>query len=452
MERAVSACTARSLAAALVLAAASSALSCSERSLLPAGQVLVYVDTDAPLARAPGEPEDLMAPPELFDELRVEIVAADGTLACDGCRRDFAVDRSMLAAHTISFGALLPEGRTDLTVRARLFRAVRLGGDGDPPKESTIDEIFTLPPIGADGVVEETARLSLARVGLGPSDTPQPLLDGAAYVDGLYPGVTPQGCGGDPLPGEVCIPGGAFWMANAETNIAVADADGPEHVVVLSPFFVDEGEVTVADLRASGLATAGDPRDLSENPTCTYSQSRGKNDDKPVTCLTSGLASRYCRARGKTLPSEAQFEYLASGLRANRFVWGTDTPECGDAVFGRNATDSLADTCVALGTGPQPRGSGARDLLSVGGGRVWDLAGNVHEFTRDAFQPIRSPCWLVPLLVDPVCKSASGRTSIRGGGIDSSAVLLRATIRAALVDNMPAAEVGFRCVRAASVP
>jgi formylglycine-generating enzyme required for sulfatase activity len=444
MDRPVRRAGSRWLLASLVALAPG----CGRRELPPRGQVLLYIDTDAPLVAQPGAPLRVMDPPALFDQLRVEVLAPGGALACEGCLRDFTTDRQQLADEGTSLGLLLPPGRNDLTVRVRVFRAARLRGDGEPPRESTIDEVFALPAIGAEGVVERTARLSLARVGMGASLAAQPLLAGREFAKHAFDGVTPSNCASAPHDGEVCVPGGAFWMTNEDTNIAVGDAIGSERVVIISPFWVDAQEVSVGDVRRSGLGTLGDPLAREQNPLCTYT-TNGATDDLPVTCISSSLAARYCAAQGKALPSEAQFEFLASGLRGYRFVWGQDAPSCRDAIFSRSATqaDAVSEACIAFGVGPAPRASGARDVLSLPSGNVYDLIGNVQELTRDSFEPLSAPCWRPPLLVDPVCQTASGKVSVRGGGVESPLVTLRATTRGAIVSDGQAEGLGFRCAR-----
>ena len=49
--------------------------------LPPLGQAIVYVDTDAPLAVAPGAAPAFDEPSPLFDGLRVDILEAGGALA-----------------------------------------------------------------------------------------------------------------------------------------------------------------------------------------------------------------------------------------------------------------------------------------------------------------------------------------------------------------------------------
>ena len=170
-------------AAIAVLVVVTAIAGCGDRTLPPRGELLLYVDTDAPLALAPGERSASDTPFGLFDRLRVETLLADGTPACSACTRDFSVDRSQLSARKLSVG-ILPGGRTDLLVRVQLFRATA-APNGAPRQSATIDRTFAVPPIGAEGIVEATAVLPVEATGLGPSAGPETLRPGP-------PGVTPN--------------------------------------------------------------------------------------------------------------------------------------------------------------------------------------------------------------------------------------------------------------------
>src|SRR5207247_3841535 len=107
---------------------------------------------------------------------------------------------------------------------------------------------------------------------------------------------------------------------------------------------LDVREVTVGAFRAAGIAHPpdgivdyGDPRDSggSVGITCTFSSTEVGTDDLPTNCLTWAKAHEYCLSVGRDLPTEAQFEYAASGLRGSTYVWGEEDPLCPDAVFAR---------------------------------------------------------------------------------------------------------------------
>jgi formylglycine-generating enzyme required for sulfatase activity len=124
-----------------------------------------------------------------------------------------------------------------------------------------------------------------------------------------------------------------------------------------------------------------------------------------VTCVSWVKATEYCRSLGADLPSEAQFEYVAGGLRSQRYPWGNDDPQCGDAVWGREQTPVAS--CLppnALGAALPP-GSGARDRWGTDAGVVSDMAGNVAEWVRDMWNRVTESCWTPTLFHDPVCET-----------------------------------------------
>src|SRR5262249_1098080 len=188
-----------------------------------------------------------------------------------------------------------------------------------------------------------------------------------------------------------CVPGGVYWMSDPLHTLGTSLGFPPERVVVIRSFWIDVHEVTVADLRRSGIASSDDPpRSSGSTDDCTYTDASGSNDKLPVTCLSWNLASRYCAKRGRRLLSEAEFEVVAGGGRYDRYVWGSDDPSCADIVAARvdpstlTATDSSTKAqCSSLGLGPSAPGTGRRDVLVLGDARVLDVAGNVGEWTRD---------------------------------------------------------------------
>jgi formylglycine-generating enzyme required for sulfatase activity len=173
-------------------------------------------------------------------------------------------------------------------------------------------------------------------------------------------------------------------------------------------------------------------------------------------------ARAVCAAVGAQLPSEAQLEYVESGLGRHAFVWGDDLPTCEDAVFGRTGYGQFAsDTApckpdVPPG-GTRDVGSGARDRLVLETGTLLDLAGNVGEFARDDWNRHDEPCWTAPgVYRDPVC---SGKSAIdgashatRGGDWVVTRGQLTRISRASASPSLLSPELGFRCSRPASSP
>ncbi|MEZ4444569.1 MAG: formylglycine-generating enzyme family protein [Polyangiaceae bacterium] len=450
----------RSWLAAALLA---SALPACTEALPPDGQLLVTILTDAPLPAPAGAPTT--GPLPLFDRLRLDLVPPGATEACEGCRREFGVDHALVALGNASFGVLTPEGEEGWRLVVRLFRS---GGttSGAPRPASTLESVIALPANQAEGkqavsVVLWTDDLATP---VGSLDAPVAPIEGQlSGLVGTWEGARQRSCEVTPRDGEVCVPGGAFWMGDPrlELDAAFDLAGGAERLVVLSPFYLDRQEVPVSAFRASGLAESIVPGGPSNNPhapdasfpACTYTTEPGPFEDYPTACLSWTKAEAYCNALGGQLPTEAQLEYVSSAFGAHTFVWGEDPPRCEDVVFERG--EAIAP-CGGLGLGIAPPGSGLRDRLTIDGLEVVDLAGNVKEWARDRWNREGESCWPSGVLRDPFCDTPSeldfNTRSVRGGDWDSDELPMRAAVRTRIQNETSAvsSRVGFRCARAAT--
>ncbi len=425
------------------------ALACGGTTLPPAGQLVVHIGTDAPLPAAPGDPAPAIPP--LFDRIRVSVfepsaVASATPQPCKGCVGDFPIDSTKMGAGKVSFGVVLATGVSGYVARIDMFRGVAMTL-GDPIPRATVTKYVTLPPVGADGIIDVGVFLSVDEVGVpvGSLKAPvQPLAGPPAYERvGSWPGAARVPCSQPPKFGEACVPGGAYWMGNPNlSEQRAADSPTTPHLVIVEPFFYDTSEVTVSAFRSSNLALLGpdpndpkksiatDPidgtgRDLSEREYwCTYTTDVAKNEQLPLNCVSWAKAVEYCKARGGDLATEAQFEYVATGMASNMYVWGNDPPTCGDAVYARGGIGAFAasgNDCNLTGRtgGVLPPGSGARDRLEIGGVTIVDVVGNVSEWTIDKWNRTTEPCWTAPILYAPKCATVSAADgdlqSIRGG-------------------------------------
>lgn len=392
----------------------------------PTSQILLHVDTDAIVPPRSGTVAAPGTPPWLFDRLRVELF--DGGAPAGA--RDFELDQGLLEDGAVSIGVAPPVGDQAVTARLRLFRGDHAIG-GQPIPTATIDSTFALPALDSSEVVHLTARLRTADVGqkLGPlaPDDGEP----GPTLAGTWPGATIVPCRGTAAADESCVPGGAYWMGDPiiKGDFAQGDSD-QERLVVISPFYVDLHEVTVADFRSHytmlGVNLHPIPWNESSDPTqfdtwCTYTAAAVPADPADqhaplaANCMAYEKALAYCSALGRTLPSEAQLEFLASGRGAERaFPWGDDEPGCADAVWGLGGLGILLtydSTCRtdALPVAIHAPGAGARDRIALPDPtsgqlrEVLDLAGNLNEWVLDGFVPQTDPFWSAPgVRTDPV--------------------------------------------------
>jgi formylglycine-generating enzyme required for sulfatase activity len=438
--------------------AAALAVSCKGETLPPYGQLVVYVTTDATLPPAPGEPPTPGDAPPLFDRLVVDLFAPSETDPCAGCSREFAPTRTLVDDGQASFGFVPHAGLAGYRARVRLYRTA--GEAAGPRVRSTIESVVLLPVTADEGITEVTVVLHTDDVG-----QPRGTLDAPVDPD---PGPAPRGlvgtwhadarraCDGDPRSGEACMPGATLWMGDP-----LAD-EASERLAVVSPFFVDVSEVTVAAYRASGLAKLDVPANpitnSSDNPRCNFTLDPSPLDDYPVNCLSVDYAEPFCAKRGARLISEAEFELVAGGRSGFTYPWGDELPACDDAVWGRSDDTTLLAAlrpCANApgGVGSMKVGTGKRDRVALAGGDVVDLAGNVAEWTRDAWSPPGRGCFIAPgPLVDFVCAGDHGgdatQRALRGGDWGDIEFALRATIRVGSAIDQRSTRIGVRCTRA----
>jgi formylglycine-generating enzyme required for sulfatase activity len=418
----------------------------------------LYVDTDAPLPS-----EDPQAPPPLFDRARIDVVPPGETDPCGGCTHDFDLATPILAERKASVGLRYPPNDRGWTARVRIYWSAFASPSGDPDPASTIDRTFALPTLASEGIVELTALLSTNDVGGGPSDTPvDPSLGRPTSSPvGTWPGAQRVPCADSARAGEVCIPGGAFWMGTPLPMATVRDVALPPRLVVLSPFWLDDREVTVADYRrfdpARPLQWSGNTAGTSPTDWCLFTSVPGPHEDAPLNCISWNNARAYCRSRGADLPTEAQYEYAAGGSDGTTFPWGEDLPTCDGAIWGRGGFGSLSALDHACprampGQAPVPVGHAGRglDVAAFEAGAVYDLGGNLDELTLDAWQNGNGSCWsAVGIYRDPHCNSSSATAlrAVRGGAwSDPGSSLVRFHRLAAIATNTTP-QAGFRCAR-----
>jgi formylglycine-generating enzyme required for sulfatase activity len=308
---------------------------------------------------------------------------------------------------------------------------------------------------------------------------------------GSWEGAKEVDCRGSPRAGtglheeEVCIKGGAFFLGDERMESAgcsPACATIPERLVVLSPFFMDKYEVSVGRWRVAiekGFSTKNPWLAEKNYKYCKY-RPDGVNDDWPMNCVSWEAATDFCAYDGgRLLPSEAQWEYAASGRgREWMYVWGNDLVECWRSVFARvgaslgypqPAQFGTFLECKDMGEGPAKVGalSGVGQDATRDG--VVDMNGNLREWTRDETQSYNLGCWAKPMDKDPTCADGlkfqwsdstiqpfhTVRGGCWGGGSGMMAVAWRAPI---LLGESGQKEhftfwggeapfLGFRCVR-----
>jgi formylglycine-generating enzyme required for sulfatase activity/tRNA A-37 threonylcarbamoyl transferase component Bud32 len=210
----------------------------------------------------------------------------------------------------------------------------------------------------------------------------------------------------------VYLEGGNFLMGN---NAAREEA--PEEEVYVAPFYIDKYPVRVADY-AIYLAETGapDPR-FWRDPLYN-------GPDQPVVGITWNEAMAFAEWAGKSLPTEAQWEFAARGKENRTYPWGSLPPDTTLANFGEYL--GMSSIVTMHDDGATPDG-------------VEDLAGNVFEWTCD-------PYLAYSTARDNKENRDSPRRAVRGGSWASPAEHLRCTARQGLFAESRLNTVGFRCV------
>ncbi len=234
--------------------------------------------------------------------------------------------------------------------------------------------------------------------------------------------------------------------------------------ITTSPFVLDAYEVTVARFRAywdAGHPAPGDVityrggrtvpwlgpvREPGTGLYCTWSPREGTHEEQPLNCVDYWTAQAFCVWDGGRLPTEAEWEYAARGRTLpgiptpRTYPWGNEeaTPDCDRARWN--------DTRCPGDDGLRTRRVGS---FAPSGG-LYDLAGNVWEWTADNFLPYSyTRCWGPSPQVDPLCVTVPTQFRVvRGGswhGVDD--IYLSSASRVAITPDYRDFSGGMRCAR-----
>lgn len=286
------------------------------------------------------------------------------------------------------------------------------------------------------------------------------------------PDARERGCG------LVEIPGGTLTMGVADPARAV-DGSPEQPLISVGPIALDSHEVTVARFRrfwavagtlprltrvtypAGALAIAEgvqEPDATSFEPACNWTAAPGDRELHPINCVSWFTAQAFCAWDGGRLPTDAEWEFAArgrafAGLPAGRlYPWGDEDPlrTCDRARWNLNTCpgDDGARTRRVGSFAPSP---------DLEGARLWDLAGNIYEWTADNFVLYSDPdlvgCWGAPPAGrrDPLCDvDPQGARTIRGGSWFFDTVgVLRSPSRFGvnMGGSLPLYGIGLRCAR-----
>ncbi len=229
-----------------------------------------------------------------------------------------------------------------------------------------------------------------------------------------------------PIPeGMISIAGTTFIMG---ANEGRAD-EQPAHSVTLSAYFIDEFEVSnsqyqacVADGSCAQVRSSGFTRvNYRDNPEFA---------NFPVVGASWNQATAYCSSVGKRLPTEAEWEYAASGPDKNIWPWGNS--------FDPNLSAASADDTQAVDSFPAGRSAFG----------VFNMAGNVAEWVQDNY----STSFYAESegSLDPVLENGGNARVFRGGSFaNTDGDFYRTSRRYSQSAGFSEVDIGFRCAQTA---
>lgn len=239
------------------------------------------------------------------------------------------------------------------------------------------------------------------------------------------------------------VPGGDALLGAQSTDeeapgfdAMAVEGEGPVQRVPVEGFWMQRAEVSVRTYALCVLDSAcsadhaelGDWLSFMAGP---HGRSRSAPGlDLPIGGVTHQGAREVCRYVKGRLPTEAEWEWAARGPSGRRFPWGED-PRCtiadttiatprGDLLATSNCTTSGPEVSTRVAH-PSPHGLRA-------------LAGNMWEWTADAWSPVRGGSAQAEMWVQ------------KGGGwTQPDPMQHRSAVRTGMPGDVRLPDVGVRC-------
>ena len=165
----------------------------------------------------------------------------------------------------------------------------------------------------------------------------------------------------------------------------------------------------------------------------SWTDAPGPNEELPINCLTWYEAFAFCAWDGGFLPTEAEWNFAATGGSEQRAYPWSNPPSATTIDCTRANYSSCSGAPVPVGS-TSPQGDGRW--------RQADLAGNVWEWTLDWYSDVYSnPCDNCAD-TNPTAKRAN-----RGGSFGFVSTYLRSGLRGFELPLPQHASIGVRCAR-----
>lgn len=225
------------------------------------------------------------------------------------------------------------------------------------------------------------------------------------------------------------IPAGRFLMGCVKGDTTCEPREKPQHPVVIKAGFWMGVTETTAEAYARWVQEDPKSRKMPEAPMWNK---KWQDEARPMVNVSWEQAETFCQWVGGRLPTEAEWEYAARAGKENEaFPLNSENSREKANFYGRQGNDKYLDEAAR-----------PKRFDPVGRYGLYDMAGNVWEWTRDYFSETyysSSP------LEDPTGPPTGKERVARGGSFMSDpAKHLRISYRANF--GKGGNIVGFRCV------
>lgn len=222
----------------------------------------------------------------------------------------------------------------------------------------------------------------------------------------------------------IAVEGGTFMMGAADDDSDAYSDEKPRHKVTLNSFAIGETEVT----QALWEAVMGSNPSSNRGPNLPVEQV-SRDDCKVFLNKLNQLTGKHFR-----LPTEAEWEYAASGGRSSKGYKYAGSDIINDVAWYDNNSDGITHQVAQK----QANELGLYDMS----GNVWELCQDYWDSNYYSKSPENNPCNTTP----------SSAYVMRGGAIGNIRRFCRVSFRAdqvLLENNIPVDsnwDIGFRLV------